>query len=275
MAGNERKLSQFMHTVFNWDWQDYIEAEDDDNYSASESIVFSVIRSAVMQKMDAIKIALNRLDGKLKTPIIMEYPKVFHLYPNAKYVEGSDTPIEETPVEPVKPDAPITDVAIQGEIVHLKAVPEDENGDMFELLSDTPIEELTLRQTIDKMSDFPRETPKAIVEQAHNIEMAIRRHQPVPDLHPKVKSVVAAHLILMAQNRDLQAIYEVFDQVEGKLAETFKILGPNEDEDIFITQYSTVAPKGAYRNEDGILMIEATESQAIWENKLKEGTRGA
>jgi hypothetical protein len=36
---------------------------------------------------------------------------------------------------------------------------------------------------------------------------------------------VAAHLLILAQKRNIDALTEVFDQIDGKLAEVLQILG--------------------------------------------------
>jgi hypothetical protein len=81
-----------------------------------------------------------------------------------------------------------------------------------------------------------------------------------------VKAVVAAHLLVMAQGRSMDAIGEVFDAIDGKLVETIQILG----DDLYITNYSNIAPEGATLNENGILQMEATASQKMWAEKLSK-----
>jgi hypothetical protein len=96
------------------------------------------------------------------------------------------------------------------------------------------------------------------------MEQHLKHNGPKPPDDPMVKSVVAAHLLLMAQNRSIDALGEVFDSIDGKLAETFQVLG----EDLYITNYSYIVPDGAYLNEDGILQAEALTSQDMWATKL-------
>jgi hypothetical protein len=91
-----------------------------------------------------------------------------------------------------------------------------------------------------------------------------------PEEIPMVKSVVAAHLLHLAQQRNVDALNEVFDQIDGKLVETIQILG----EDIFITTYSLTAPDGAYLNKDGVLQLEATQAQNMWAEKLSKTVGG-
>lgn len=259
------KLATFMREVYNWPWDKFVKAEKDKNFSSSEAIVFGVVRACAMQKMDAIRISLQRIDGKLKTPLNIEMPKVFYRYPNAKFVEGGEPVPEPVPdFEKIAPgaDAPKNE-ALTGEIVHLSE-PE------AQVETEEDLEKMGLRETLDKMSDFPRELPEAITELATQVEQAIRNQTPIPENPPRVKSVVAAHLLVMAQNRNIDALYEVFDQIDGKLAETLQILGPGESNEIFIDMFVSVAPAGAIPGPDGVLQMEAEAAQADWAEKLKK-----
>lgn len=244
------KLGKFLREVSNWHWDEFVKAEHDKTYTSNQAMIFALIRSCAMQKMDAIKMSLNRIDGKLKTPIKIEYPKIFYLFPNAKLSDNQG----------VTPEFLKT-----GNIIY------PSNGTTGEILPPPDIEleeddipSLSLRQTLTKMSDYPRELPEAVVQLAEQTQQAIKNNQPLPDEIPLVKSVVAAHLLILAQRRDIGALNEVFDQIDGKLAETLQIIG----EDIYITSYASAAPAGAVINADGILQIEATQVQNLWAQKL-------
>jgi hypothetical protein len=123
---------------------------------------------------------------------------------------------------------------------------------------------LSLRQTVAKMADAPRQVPLAVIEFARDVQQWLKGNGQRPIENPLVKSVVAAHLLALAQNRNLTALTEVFDQIDGKLVETIQVLG----EDILITSYSLHAPDGAYLNSDGVLQIEAKQAQDMWAQKL-------
>lgn len=258
-----KKLADLLKEVANWDWEQFVKAEKDLNYTSNEAIIFALVRATAMQKMDAIRTSLHRLDGKLKTPIIIETPKVYYLYPNAKSVEAGHTEkdfkIDET--TPVNRTENVTEKfsvsPIVGEVLALAEEPVPTEDDL---------PTMSLRETLTKMADYPRELPQSIIDRAQQVEQAIRNHTPIPEeLSPRVKSVMAASLLVMAQSRQIDALNEVFDQIDGKLAETL-VLG----EDMYITMYSLVAPAGATLNSDGILMIQAEESEQIWSNKLAE-----
>lgn len=243
------KLGEFLREVSNWDWEQFVRAENDGQYTTNQSVIFSLVRACAMQKMDAIRLSLNRLDGKLKTPIKIEYPKVYYLYPNAKVTAlpgDDDVAVIEPPVEEVVDAlAPIETATLEEE--------------------DLP--SMGLRETLRKMADYPRNLPEAIIQLAEQTHQYVQGNAPRPDEIPKVKSVIAAHLLTMAQQRNMDALYEIFDAIDGKLVETLQVLG----EDIYITSYASVAPDGARLNKDGILQIEAVQAQDLWAQKLSRG----
>lgn len=247
------KLGDFLKEVSNWDWAEFVKAEHDNSYTSNQAMIFGLIRSCAMEKMDAIKISINRLDGKLKTPFKIEYPKVFYLYPNASESKPEAVQVTDDPqtVNEVK-------AIVAGELIPKKEAPEPEIPDEDDLPS------MTFRETLAKMADYPRELPEQIIEFSMLAEQFARGHGDMPDEVPKVKSVVAAHLLVLAQKRNIDALSEVFDQIDGKLAETIQLIG----EDLFIVNYSLNAPEGAYLNKDGILEIEASTAQDLWAQKL-------
>lgn len=250
----ESKLGSFLKEVSNWNWEEFCRAEHDPSYTTNEAVIFALIRACAMEKMEAIKLALNRIDGKLKTPIQIEMPKVFYLFPNATLPEGevavqkaveSGEKVEPTP----------------GEIEVIRRY-ETRDEPLDEEENDLP--SLSLRQTVAKMADAPREVPEFVMQFAELTQQYLNHQAERPDEIPLVKSVVAAHLLKMATSRNIDALTEVFDQIDGKLVETIQILG----EDIFITSYTLTAPEGAYLNADGVLQLEAKQSQDLWAQKL-------
>lgn len=255
-----KKLADLLKEVANWNWEQFVKAEKDLQYTSNEAIIFALVRSTAMQKMDAIRTSLHRLDGKLKTPVIIETPKVYYLYPNATMVENEAIyPVTGEGFAKVTDDpTTVNEVkqVVSGEVIATTEPPAADEHDL---------PTMSLRETLTKMADYPRELPQAIIDRAHQIEQAIRNHTPMPEENPRVKSVMAASLLVMAQSRQIDALNEVFDQIDGKLAETL-VLG----EDMYITMYGPVAPAGAIRNSDGILQVQAQESEQIWSNKLAD-----
>lgn len=247
---NQDKLGSFLKEVSNWKWDEFVKAEKNGKFTTNESIIFALVRSCAMEKMEAIRMSLNRIDGKLKTPVKVEMPKVFYLFPNAKASEISG-PKEESLAVFDK------DLALEGEII----------GDGTSDKPERDLPSMGLRETLSDMADYPRELPDGVIQLALATEDWIRGRGPEPKEIPMVKSVVAAHLLTMAQKRNIDALTEVFDQIDGKLTETYQVIG----EDLYLTSYSEKAPEGAVLNADGILQIEASESQALWAQKLARG----
>jgi len=254
------KLGLFLTEVANWKWDEFVKAEHDTSFTSNEAMIFALVRACAMQKIDAIRLSLNRLDGKLKTPVKIEYPKIFYIYPNATLEAPADTLTKaenvNTSAEHINPTT-ITLVPKPEDVIEALAPLQDEP-----IESDLP--SLSLRQTLTKMSDYPRETPQFVVEYALQTEQWLRNQAERPEEIPAVKSVIAAHLLIMAANRKIDALTEVFDQIDGKLAETIQILG----DDIYITSYITEAPPGAYLNADGVVEFEAKATQDMWTRKL-------
>jgi hypothetical protein len=270
----KQSLGDFLKEVSNYSWDKFVEAEHDPKYSTRESIIFSLVRACVMEQIAAIKVSLDRIDGKLKTPVKVEYPKMFYIYPNATSVEGIDMgePRGESSAiiiysEEGTVEQKMYSEAIEGELLipdNLDYIDEEDND----------LATLSLRQTLERMVDAPRQIPDKIIEFEQQIEQHYRKRPaevPLPPVgdRPAVKSVIAAHLLKMAQHRKIDALYEVFDQIDGKLVETIQIVG----EDVLIPNYSLTAPAGAYLNEQGVLQLEATQAQELWTQKFMEGKR--
>jgi hypothetical protein len=260
MSDKSGKLATFLREVSSWTWEEFVIAEHNDKYTSNQAIIFALIRSCAMQKLPAIKVAISRLDGKLVTPIKIEYPKVFYLYPHASPQEKEAPADIEHPMTVERAEAIVE--GIEGELM---PVPQPiEQDEKKKKKAERNLPSMSFRETLTEMSDYPRSLPQQIVDLALQTEQALRQQAERPDEIPMVKSVVAAHLLIMAQSRNLDAMGEVFDQIDGKLVETIKILG----EDIYLTMFGTEAPPGAKLNDDGIYQIEGTISQNIWAEKL-------
>lgn len=241
------KLAKFLQEVSNWNWEEFAKAEKNRDYTSNEAIIFALVRACALQNMSAIRVAVNRLDGKLKTPIKIEYPKIYYLYPNA-------TLIDETMEQPKLEQGEFDEVEVVTDVEIIEPEVEEE----------VDLPSMGFRQTLARMSDYPRDLPDNIIMLALQTEQALRGQAVRPDEIPRVKSVVAAHLLKMAQARNMDAIGEVFDAIDGKLVETLHIIG----EDIYITSYVPTAPPGATLNKDGVLQAEATIAQDLWAAKL-------
>lgn len=251
------KLGDFLLEVINWDWREFCKAEKDPKYSGLQASVFGLIRVASEGKLPAIKLAIDRVDGKIETPVKIEYPKVYLIFPEA------------TDVAP--PQAADIDTRLLADPSELPAIP-PEVVDPFaaDEEPDEPAAVLSLRQTLAKMADTPRQVPLLIHKKKKEIEAEKPGDTPedgeaVEKKAPLVKSVIAANLLLLAtEANNLEAISEIFEQIDGKLVETIRILG----DDLYLTRYAEIAPFGAEKNKEGVYMIEDKAFAQTWKEKL-------
>lgn len=243
------KLGEFLREVINWDWADFCIAEKSPDYSGYQSTVFSLVRVAGDgKKLGAIKLSIDRVDGKLDTPVKVEYPKIYFVYPEAKSVALPSGPLPPSLPNPDSSNLPPIDTEDAKENVVTSS----------------------LRDTLHKLADSPRITTQLIIDRKRQVEADPESFKNVNEDDvslkvPLVKSVIAANLLNLVERNNFEAISEVFDQIDGKLVETIRILG----DDIFLTQYSLEAPAGAVKNKDGIYMLEMPAIGDIWKAKFE------
>lgn len=253
MSATDRgKLGSFLKEVIDWNWYEFCEAEANADLSGLQGAVLSLIRRCSDGKLGAIQLAIDRVDGKVETPIEVIYPKVYVLFPEAKSVAIG-------PAAPDSPTAALTAPETFDTLPEEPAEPEEEKAH---------VAVMSLRDTLKKMADTPRKVPMMIHERKKQVEMAFRTGQTLDDGKniPLVKSVVAANLLILAENGKFEAITEVFDQIDGKLVETIRVLG----EDIYLTSYVLEAPFGAKQNKDGVYYLEAPQISDAWKQKFKK-----
>jgi hypothetical protein len=121
------------------------------------------------------------------------------------------------------------------------------------------------------MSEAPKALVKQILDAAADVELRLSYASEFEALNdPLVKSVIVAGLLKMAHNGSLNAIFEVFDNLDGKLVDKIKVLG----DDVHMTSYDTVAPPGAVKNKDGVYQLEADNTTSGWTASLKRKQEG-
>lgn len=246
MAKNP-KITEFLKETLEMRWSEFSTMEKNaDEYSSNNAVVFSLIRSCAKGKLPAIKEALNRIDGKIAIEIEVEYPKFYFRYPYAtKITETTSVNQNKNRTEPIHNE-------------NTPAIVEPE----------APMPLGSLRATLERMSDQPRSLVKIIIDAAVEIDMAVNSDQPTnPGNDPLVKSVVIAGLLNMAHKGNLGAVFEVLDQIDGKVADKIKVLG----QDVYINVYSKVAPQGAIKGEDGIYQIQSDNTTNSWAASLERG----
>ena len=244
-------LGNFLKEVINWKWDQFLRAEKDPKYSPLQATVFALVRSCSDGKLGAIKLSIKRVDGALETPIKVEYPRVFFRYPYAKSVKAPDG------FEALGDGTPGTDV------------PEPQDFEEPEPEPEKDLVSYGLRETLNKMADTPdRRIVPLILKKKEEVESVLRgRTDTTKEIQnvPLVKSIIAANLLNLAmEENNFEAITEVFDQIDGKLVETFRFLG----DDMFMDQYDEVAPAGAIKNADGVYMLEMKDIASTWEKKF-------
>ena len=239
-------MAEFLAEVVDWRWDDFCYAEQSSEYTGYQAAVLSLVRAAAGGKLGAIKLAIDRVDGKVETPVKVEYPRVFFLYPNATSVDGGEE----------DPDL------IEGETSEEEP---DEEVDEEENVT------LGLRKTLEKMSGESRVLVELILQRKREVEKQIKDGETVVDEQdgkgqavPLVRSVISANLLRLAEKSNFEAIMEVFDQLDGKLVETIRVLG----DDIHISSYVLTAPKGAKKNKEGVYMLEAPQLADTWKEKF-------
>lgn len=246
------KLTPFFKETIEKRWSEFCKMEQEESHTSAEAVVFSIIRACVNGKLPAIKESLNRIDGKLEEQIDVIYPKFYISYPYAE--------VRETTVKVGGKDKQIVSVTGVNE-------PKKDKQSV-----NAPLVTGSLRDTLSRMSEQPRNLVTAILAAAQDVEA---RHgyagevDPVND--PLVKSVIVAGLLKMAHNGNLGAIFEVFDNIDGKLVDVIRILG----EDVYLTSYDTIAPAGATK-VDGVYQMEADNTTSKWAISLgkKGGDNG-
>ena len=244
----KQTLTSFLRKMLDMRWSEFYTMEHKPGeYTSNEAVIFALIRACVNGKLPAIKESLDRLDGKVAMQIEVEYPKFYYRYPYAKAVEGGES-------------APHVDAEAPNEPT--ETLPERQEQEELSAGS--------LRATLERMADEPRSLVKVIIEAAAQVEVDLNANRPANKYNdPLVKSVMAAGLLNMAHKGNLGAIFEVLEQIEGKVADKIKVLG----DDVYVNVYSEIAPHGAVKNADGIYQIEAQNTTNAWAAALERSRK--
>jgi hypothetical protein len=236
------KLTPFFKEVIEKRWSEFAKMEhDDSSHTSAQAVVFAIVRACAKGKLPAIKESLNRIDGKLQEQIEVEYPKFYIQYPHAKEIASAGASTQKSLAAPA-------DI-------------EPENPDL-----EAPLVTGSLRDTLNRMADAPKVLVDTILKAADDVDARKSYDSDVDPINdPLVKSVIVAGLLKMAHNGSLSAIFEVFDNLDGKLVDKIKVLG----EDVYLTNYDEIAPAGATKNKDGIYEIQADNTTSSWAISLE------
>lgn len=222
------QLTPFFKELIEVRWSEFVQAEKAEEHTSAQAVVFAVVRACAKGKLPAIKESLNRIDGKLAEQIDVVYPKFYIQYPHATSIKAGAKPLE--------------------------------SKELVTIMGEQPLITGSLRDTLQRMSEAPKALVTAILEGAKDVELR-DGYAADTDAHndPLVKSVIVAGLLKMAHNGSLGAIFEVFDNLDGKLVDTIRILG----DDVYLTSYDVIAPAGS-TEVDGVYQIEANNTTNKW-----------
>ena len=238
------RLTDGFRDIIELTWAELVELEKSKTATNFDSIVTGIARAAAKSNLKAIQMALDRLDGKIATEVEVEYPKFYTLYPNA--TKTADDP------------AIIDDTLEDGVLT----VPARDDVD----LDHTDEEELptgSLRAVLERLLDEPKKTVDNLLLTAKEVDKGNLKAG-----NPKVKSVIMAGLMKMVHDGRTSAIFEILEQIDGKVKDKFKVLG----DDVFIYNYSKIAPAGAEKNDEGIYQIAADNTTNAWVARLEAQT---
>lgn len=239
-SSDRGKLGNFLREVIDWQWDVFCEAEKSPDYSGYQSSVFALVRACSDGKLSAIKLAIARIDGNVETPIKIELPKAYIVFPYAETIA-----------------APPPGVAATSLLANPEPLPEPPKAEEAEQSLAT----MTLREALNAMADEPRMVPLLIHGQKKKVEHG---DDLPPNEIPLVKSVIAANLMILANEKhSFEAITEIFVQIDGKLVETIKLMS-----DMYMESYALEAPYNAVKNKDGIYQVEQPIISERWAEKL-------
>lgn len=246
MAG---RLTEGFRDIIELRWDEFVALEADQNGTNFDSIVTAIARASMKGNLRAIQTALDRLDGKVATEIEVEYPKFYTLYPRAtraaddkSIIDGDDRDFSPEPVKS------ISEIGLLN-----KTEPTEEE-----------LPTGSLRAVLEKMLDSPKQIVIDILARAGEVDNGDKSKG-----NPTVKSVIVAGLMKLVHDGRIGAVFEVFDQIDGRVADKYKILGG----DVYLQNYSTIAPSGAYLNGNGIYQVEANNTTDSWAARLEQSTK--
>lgn len=234
MASLKSRFEEILHM----EWGEFIKLEKSQGASVDDVVLCSLIRScADTDDIAATKMAFDRADGLLETPIEIKVPKFYIRYPKAKELEPGAKQLE-APEEKKKDEKTTYDPA-----------------------------SAKLRETLHEMRSMPRD----VIRVVRLYKKRIEKGTPV-DHQPMVKSVIVANLLKNVQKGRFRAVELVFDQIDGKLTRTITLLG---GDDVFVDDYTTlVAPAGAMLDENGVYYAENKLMTAAWLRGFAQSQKG-
>ena len=231
-------LKERFEEIIHITWSEFLELEKNGNTTVDDMTLCSLIRiCSDSSNTNAIKIAFDRVDGVLETPVEIRVPKFYTRYVNAKEIEAGASHTERA--VGTKKDKP----------------------------SNYDPATAKLRETLREM----RKMPQQIVGLVLGHKQAIENREPY-EHDPMVKSIMVANLLYNASKGKISAIDMVFDQIDGKLTKTITLLG---GEDIYVDDYLTeIAPVDATKDENGYYIAENKIMTSAWLRGFANSQKG-
>lgn len=255
------QLTEGFRELIELRWSEFVEREESLDATNFDSIITAIGRAASKSNLRAIQAALDRLDGKVAIEVGFEYPKFYTLYPYATKTADDPDIIEineSTDMEQLRGRE------FKGVIVNELVT--GSPADIDELAAiEEEIPTGSLRVMLEKMLNSPKSIVSDILAAAAKVDAG-----DFSSGDPMVKSVIVAGLMKLVHEGRISAVFEVFDQIDGKVAEKIRVLGA----DVHQIRYDTIAPAGAVKNEDGIYQVEAENTTAVWTARLEALSKG-
>lgn len=222
------------------EWTDFVALERDKGATVDDGVLCSLIRiCADTDDIAAIKLAFDRVDGLLTTPIEIKVPKFYIRYVKATEIEPGSKQIEAS------------------------------GAAEAEKASDYNPATAKLRETLKEMRGMPQDVIRVVRLYKKHIDEDKKRPT---DHDPMVKSVIVANLLRNVRRGRFRAIELVFDQIDGKLTRTITLLG---GDDVFIDDHTiTVAPAHATLDEKGIYIAENKLMTTAWLRGFANSQKG-
>ena len=269
------RLTDGFRDIIDLRWGEMVEMEQSFDATNFDSIVTGIARACKKGNLRAIQTALDRLDGKIALEVEVEYPKFYVLYPKATKKANDPSIIDEASDVPTSQLKLVEPIIRAGGKMELYQTPKGHN-DFYDLVKGSPadIEEQeameedlptgSLRAVLEKMLDSPKTLVTDIISTADKVDAG-----DFTTGNPMVKSVIVAGLMKLVHEGRMSAVFEVFDQIDGKVAEKVKVLG-----DTYMKRYDLIAPANAELNEDGVYQVASPIITDTWANRLEQLGKG-
>lgn len=234
MSSLKNRFEELIHM----NWSDFVFLEHDKSASVDDGVLCSLIRiCADTDDIAAAKLAFDRVDGLLETPLEIKVPKFYTRFVNAKEIEPGAKQI---------------------------TAPEDASKEKASTYDPATAK---LRETLREMRAMPQDVIRVVRGYKKRIDEGKEsKHDPM------VKSVIVANLLRNVQKGRYRAIELVFDQIDGKLTRTITLLG---GDDVYVDDYSVlIAPANATKDESGCYIAENTVMTAAWLRGFANSQKG-